>query len=372
MGHSKGLPEVNRSVVMSSISASNRSLAKQPIRILIADRNCMGSQLLAESLDRDSRFEAVGVAGTVATTDILLSAVSALKPDVAVISADFDGGTKRGLQVARAVNAHYRNVNIVVLLELSTRESVIAAFRCGAKGVFCRSKPLDEFRACIERVSRGEIWANCVETEYLLEAARNTPSCDGIDNDKVGMLSKREIQVAEGAAQGFSNKQIADQFRLSEHTVKNYLSRVFEKLGVSNRFELLFLLFNEGNGLSSRRAGPNLSGLGNPIEVYLRAAEEGYAAAQFIVGLAHLEGEGVEKNGHSAYYWLRMAEENSSAVRQRSRALTQNLRTKIKPGEIERLERRVAAGTQNDKILASKPVDLFKQGLPLLADRQAV
>src|SRR5437868_6295028 len=98
------------------------------------------------------------------------------------------------------------------------------------------------------------------------------------------MLSRREIQVTELAAQGYSNKQIAAQFRLSEHTVKNYLSRAFEKLGVSNRCELLFVLFNEGNGLSSRLAGQNASMLGNPIEVYLKAAEEGYAAAQFIVG----------------------------------------------------------------------------------------
>ena len=155
--------------------------------------------------------------------------------------------------------------------------------------------------------------------------------------------------------------------------MKNYLSRVFEKLGVSNRFELLFLLFNEGNGLSSRAVGPNVSGLGNPIEIYLKAAEEGYAAAQFVVGLAHLEGCGVEKNGHSAYYWLRMAEENSSAVRQRSRALTEDLRSKINPGEIEGLERRIATGSRNDKILASKSVELFKQRLPLLipTDRQA-
>jgi two-component system, NarL family, nitrate/nitrite response regulator NarL len=357
---------------MSSILSSNCSQPAQPIRILIADRNCMGSQLLAESLDRDSRFEAVAVAAAAATTDIL-SAVSARKPDVAVISADFDGGAKKGLQAARAVNAHDRNVHIVVLLELSARESVIAAFRSGAKGVFCRSKPLDEFRACIERVSRGEIWANCVETEYLLEALRDAPSCDGMNNDSVGMLSTREVQVAERAAQGYSNKQIADQFRLSEHTVKNYLSRVFEKLGVSSRFELLFLLFNGGNGLSRRAVGPSVSGLGNPIETYIKAAEEGYAAAQFIVGLAHLDGYGVEKNGHSAYYWLRMAEENSSAVRQRSRALTEDLRTKINPGDMEALERSIATGARNDKILASKPVeDLFKQRLPLLTDRQAV
>jgi DNA-binding CsgD family transcriptional regulator len=220
--------------------------------------------------------------------------------------------------------------------------------------------------ACIERVSRGEIWANCVETGYLLEAVRDAPSCDGIDNDKIKMLSKREVQVAERAAQGYSNKQIAEQFRLSEHTVKNYLSRVFEKLGVSTRFDLLFFL------LSSQARESNVAGLGNSIETYLKAAEDGYVAAQYIVGLAYLEGCGFEKNDHSAYYWLRMAEETSSAVRQRSRALTEDLKTKINPGEIEALEKRIATGEKNDKILAIEPVELFKQRLPLLTDRQAV
>lgn len=266
-----------------------------------------------------------------------------------VISADFDGGAKKGLQVARALNASHRDVHIVVLLESSTRESVVAAFHCGAKGVFCRSNPMTEFHACIEHVSRGEIWANSIEAEYLLEWVRNAPSCDGIDNEGVGLLSKREVQVAESAAQGYSNRQIATQFRLSEHTVKNYMGRVFEKLGVSSRCELLFLLFHEGNGLPSLSLGPNASGLGNPIEVYLKAAEEGYAAAQFIVGLAHLEGYGVEKNGHSAYYWLRMAEENSSAVRQRSRVLTEDLRAKIDPAEIGDLERNIATEAERTR-----------------------
>jgi len=332
----------------------------------------MGSQLLAESLDRDSRFQAVPVSAAANTLDIL-SAVSAYTPQVAVISADFEGRTNKGLQAARALYAHYRNVHIVILLESSTRDSTVAAFRCGAKGVVCRSQPLAELRACIERVTRGEIWANCEEAEYLLEAVRNAPSCDGIDNDRIDMLSKREVQVAELAVQGYSNKQIADQCGLSEHTVKNYLSRIFEKLGVSSRLELLFFLFNEGSGLSSRAGGPSVSGVGNPIEIYLKAAKEGYAAAQFIVGLALLEGHGVEKNERSAYYWLRMAEENSSAVRQRCHALTEDLKTKINPGEIEALESNVAAGASKDEILGRKPVDFFKKHLPSIisSDRQA-
>ena len=211
---------------------------------------------------------------------------------------------------------------------------MIAAFRCGATGVFCRTEPLSELLACIERVSRGEIWASSNHSEFLLEAFRSTPSCEGIDAGKIGLLSHRELQVAECAAQGQSNKQIADRLGLSEHTIKNYLFRIFEKLGVSNRFELLFLLFKECNAQATGRgAVPLGTEIGHPIETYLKAAEEGSVAAQFVVGLAHLEGYCVEKNGLSAYYWLRMAEENSGTIGHRSRALVEELRSTVKTDE---------------------------------------
>jgi DNA-binding CsgD family transcriptional regulator len=196
----------------------------------------------------------------------------------------------------------------------------------------------------------------------LLEALQSTPSCEGITAAKIDLLSRRELQVAEHAAQGQSNKQIADQLELSEHTIKNYLFRVFEKLGVSNRVELLFLLFKECNGQTAGRVGV-LSGteIGHPIETYLKAAEEGVVAAQFIVGLAHLEGYAVEKNARSAYYWLRMAEENSCTIRHRSRALVGELRSMVKTDDIEAVEHSVAIGVQENKFLRSKrPVEFIK------------
>jgi DNA-binding NarL/FixJ family response regulator len=344
----------------------------QPIRVLVADRNCMGSQLLAESLDRDPRFEAVALnPPSVASADIL-AAVCARAPHVALLSADLEGGANKGLQLARALHSRHGKVHVVLVLEVSTRESVIAAFRCGARAVVCRNKPIAELRTCIERVSQGEIWANGEEAEYLLGSLSNSFSCDGLDmdNGRLRMLSKREIQVAERAAQGYSNKQIAAEFQLSEHTVKNYMGRTFEKLGISSRGELLYLLFNESNGLASPAAAPSGTGLGNPMEVYLKAADEGYAAAQFIVGLAHLEGYGVEKNGPSAYYWLRMAEENSTAVRRRSLTLTHELRTRISPAEIEALEKKIINRERNNEIFTKGPVDLFRRlSLPLDSDK---
>lgn len=318
----------------------------------------MGSQLLAESLGRNPRFEITGVA---AAEDIL-SLAGSRKADVAVISLDSDSARKKGLQVTRTLNARQPDVRIVVLLDVSARESVIASFRCGAMGVFCRTEPVSELVACIERVSRGEIWAGPSHSQFLLEALRSAPSCEGIDAGKVGLLSHREVQVAECAAQGQSNKQIADQLGLSEHTIKNYLFRIFEKLGVSNRFELLFLLFKECNAQATGRGGvPFGTQIGHPIETYLKAAEEGSVAAQFVVGLAHLEGYCVEKNGLSAYYWLRVAEENSCELGHRSRALVEQLRSTVKTDDLEALEQNVAIAVKNNKLFTNKrPAEFIK------------
>ena len=347
-------------MMSSSLPGVACSRPTQPVRILIADRNRMSSQLLAESLERDARFEVAGVAGA----NDLLSVAAARNPDLAVISAEFDAVARKGMQVARALNARYPDIYIVMLLEANERDTVVASFRNGARGVFCRTEPLPEFHKCLERVGCGQIWANNVETGYLLEAVKSTPSCDGVD--QVSTLSKREISVAEAAAQGFTNKQIADQLGLSDHTVKNYLFRVFEKLRVSNRIELLFLL--EHNNLNRRAIQAPTAAQGQPIDAYIKAAEEGFIAAQFIVGLAHLDGCELEKSNHSAYYWLRMTEQNSLQVLQRSRILIENLKDCMKPQDIETVEQRLATTVGSNKPLVNKrPVELVRESVNLLS-----
>jgi two-component system, NarL family, nitrate/nitrite response regulator NarL len=353
----------------SSLLAPISNPSKQ-IRILVADRNPMDSQLLAESLGRNPRFEITGVAAA----EKVLPLVSLHKTDVAMISVEFDGVTKKGLQIARSLNTRYPDVRVVALLDVGSRESVIASFRCGAMGVFCRTEPLSELHTCIERVSGGEIGASPSNSEFLIEALRSTPSCEGITTAKIDLLSHRELEVAEHTAQGRSNKQIADRLGLSEHTVKNYLFRIFDKLGVSNRCELLFLLFKECNAQTTGRGRVPLgTELGHPIEVYLKAAEEGSIAAQFVVGLAHLEGYCVEKNRLSAYYWLRVAEASSCELGHRSRALVEQLRSTVKTDEIEALERNVAIAVKNNKLFTSKrPAEFIKRSADSPSLRRAM
>jgi hypothetical protein len=132
---------------------------------------------------------------------------------------------------------------------------------------------------------------------------------------------------------------------------------------VSSRFELLCLLFNERNGPAFSRATTfEAASLNHPIESYLKAAEEGFIAAQYLVGLANLEGSGIEKNDRSAYYWLRMAEENSRELRQRTRTLTEELKSKMRSEELETLEHSIMAAVQRNKLLTMKrPSEFIKR-----------
>ncbi len=338
------------------------STPERRVRILISDRNRMASHLLAESLSRDPYFEVT----CVTAGDEVISSAVAHKPDLAVISAEFDGGAKTGLQIVRALSSRQPRIEIVALIDGNARDSVLAAFRCGAKGVFSRSEAPAEFRACIERVSRGEIWAGQKEAEYLLAAVRNSPSCDGIDDEKVSVLSKRELEVAECAAQGQSNKQIADQLHLSEHTVKNYLFRIFDKMDVSNRFELLFLLYNARDNLS-RKEPAKVSRFDSHVQKCLKAAEAGFAAAQFSLGLAYLGKSGFERNTRSAYYWLRMAEESSSALQTRCHELAEELKSKLNLPEIGVLETKVERAASDKRALDGEhSIEAVQQHLELL------
>jgi len=236
----------------ATLNAASPPEGAQRIRVLIAYRNHLDSQLLAESLERNPRFHVVSLPSAAQ----LLTAAASSKPDVALISVDLESSPKKGLSLARRLNASHPGIHIAMLLDVTTRESVLSAFRAGARAVFSRSAGVAELSNCIECASRGEIFAGNIEAEYLLEALRAGPSCDAIDSETLSKLSKREIEVAEWAAQGHTNRQIGNHFGLSEHTVKNYLSRAYEKLGVSTRMELLVLLSKKKDPVSEGSAEP--------------------------------------------------------------------------------------------------------------------
>jgi len=213
-----------------------------PVRVIVADTTRMGTQLILEALRQDKRFNVV--AGPAAPEEF--GAVdSDFKPQVAVIGMGADGRARNGVDLLRHTRVRYPKLQAVMLLDSSTHEVVVEAFRAGARGVICRDDGLDALRKCVYAVHLGQIWATNDQLGFVLEAfARRWTPQTIVDSNGHALLSKRELDVVRCVSEGMTNRQVASHLALSNHTVKNYIFRTFDKLGVSNRVELIMYAVN--------------------------------------------------------------------------------------------------------------------------------
>ena len=227
----------------------------------------MSCQLLADELSRSGQF-AVSAATNPEQAQQLLAAAPV---DVLLSSAGFADDRTSGLSFLQRVREQHPKLNVVALLDSFDKANVVEAFRAGARGIFARSDSVATLCKCIACVHQGQVWASSQNVHYLLEALAQPLAIAG-SAPLPRPLSEREEEIARLVAQGCSNRQIAERLKLSEHTVKNYLFRVFEKLGVSTRVELTLYALKRGRiapstprGLESAlRPKPELLGSENP------------------------------------------------------------------------------------------------------------
>jgi len=158
-----------------------------------------------------------------------------------MISPTLAGTKSIGLGILREARERYPSIRTVVLLDEPEKESIIEAFRSGAKGVFVRSEyDFATLCKCVHQVHQGRIWANSQHLEYVLDAFSSEESnYRSSRTNESPLISKREKEVMGLVVEGLSNREIANALALSEHTVKNYIFRLFEKLGVYNRVGLV-------------------------------------------------------------------------------------------------------------------------------------
>lgn len=226
---------------MAELNASTGSSKR--IRVLAADSTRMNSQLLADALSRDERLEIIEAEPRAAS---ILAAIASDKPDVVLLSPTLEDNASLGFQIARDVLAAHPQAKIVMLLDVADRSTVLESFRAGVRGVFSRSESLKTLAKCIESVHSGQVWANSRELGFLLDAVSQSLPSRGGDLKALNLLSKREQDVVRCVVEGLSNREIANRLSLTEHTVKNYLFRVFDKLGVSSRVEVVLYAFSLG------------------------------------------------------------------------------------------------------------------------------
>jgi len=210
--------------------------SNERVRVLIADSDHMGSQLMASALSRcRNDFEVVGIASS---PQEAVRKVEVTKPHIAVLSTGLRDGELTGLSVLEKLRDYRARTTPIVLLQSSDRDTVVEAFCGGARGILSRADSFQSLAKCIRCVHNGQIWANNAQLEFLLEALPQfRPRLTRAKG--LAMLTAREQEVAWLVAEGMKNREIAEHLHVTEHTVSNYLYRIFEKLGVSSRVQLI-------------------------------------------------------------------------------------------------------------------------------------
>ena len=211
---------------------------EETIRVLVADDTRIHTQLLADALRRDRYLEVIS---SPSHSRDLIEAASLHRFDVLVISSNLDEEPARGFEVLRELRATCADLRALMLLDSSKREAILQAFRSGARGIFSRHDSVETLCKCVRTVHQGQVWANSQQVSFAVEALASSPTVRAVDANGLNLLSKRELEVVRCLAEGLTNREIADRLGLSQHTIKNYLFRVFDKLGVSSRLELLFM-----------------------------------------------------------------------------------------------------------------------------------
>lgn len=209
-----------------------------PLEVLVSDTDDITVRLLAADLLRQEQFE---VFGCPAELSQLLNLISNKKPCVLLLGLSARDSVPETLSLLRQIQGEFPWLRTIVLSEGTGRDLVLEVFRAGAKGFFDRAvyDPVLLCR-CIQCVAEGQIWAKSEELGFVLEAFAGAPRIQVAKG--VQSLSPRELEVARLVSDGLSNCEVAQRLGLSVHTVKNYLFSVFDKIGVSNRAELILCL----------------------------------------------------------------------------------------------------------------------------------
>ncbi len=239
---------MERSRSASTMAAANfESNGRDVISVVIAHGDAMAGELLTSAMEGQSRFRVV--AQVTAVLEVV-ETVRAMDVDVTLISANLRDGLLSGFDALRQVRDCRPEVRTVILLDQQEAHLVIDAFRLGVKGIFSPSQ--SEFKMlchCVERVYEGQIWANSSQTGQAMDALAQLAPLSMVNPDRLHLLTKREKDVVHLLAQSLTNREIARELNLSEHTIKNYLFRIFDKVGVSNRVELVLYAVSSAKGV---------------------------------------------------------------------------------------------------------------------------
>jgi DNA-binding NarL/FixJ family response regulator len=206
------------------------------VKVFIADGSQLSCQLIAAAVRR-GRYR-TRVVGYATDTAGIREGLEANDADVAVIGARLGDKGLGGFDMTRELVASRSKPSVIIILDSNKPTMVVEAFRAGASGIFSRDQSSELLCKCIHAVHKGQVWASSKELHFVIDALGLATAARPISLRGASLLTKREEGVVHLVAEGMTNRDISQELKLSEHTVRNYLFRIFNKVGASNRLEL--------------------------------------------------------------------------------------------------------------------------------------
>lgn len=199
-----------------------------PIRVLIVDDHEVVRRGLAALLSASEDIEVVGDAGS---ADEAVRRAGLDEPDVVVM--DVRMPERSGIEACRDILAAFPNVHVLMLTSYADEEALMASIMAGASGYVLKRVKGTDLIDDIRRVAAGESLLDQAMVERLFDRLRHGSK----EDPKLAELTDQERVIVDHIAEGLTNRQIAEAMFLAEKTVKNYVSTVLAKMGMSNRSE---------------------------------------------------------------------------------------------------------------------------------------
>jgi len=215
----------------------------QPVRIVIADDHPIFRDGLRRLLEAEPDLKVIGEAcdGIEA-----VKLARQLKPDILLL--DLAMPRQPGLEALREMSTASgpNAVRVILLTAAAEKNQIVEALQLGARGVVLKDSATQLLLKSIHTVMSGEYWVGRESVSNLVQYLRTLVQSSGEEaRQKKFGLTPRELEIVSAVVAGYSNKEVAEYFKISEDTVKHHLSNIFDKLGVSTRLELALFAVNQ-------------------------------------------------------------------------------------------------------------------------------
>ena len=213
------------------------------VRIVIADDHPIFRDGLRRLLETEPDLKVIGEACDGAEA---VKLARQLKPDILLL--DLAMPRHPGLEALREMSSvsNQSAVRVILLTAAAEKNQIVEALQLGARGVVLKDSATQLLLKAIHTVMAGEYWVGRESVSNLVQYLRTLVQSSGEEaRQKKFGLTPRELEIVSAVVAGYSNKETAEYFKISEDTVKHHLSNIFDKLGVSTRLELALFAVNQ-------------------------------------------------------------------------------------------------------------------------------